>query len=434
MEEDKKNRVNQLERENMCLKRQIRELEEKKNSQEIIIDALVEQTKKLRETNKDYLTERKKGTFISTHTEQPIEINSNTIQIENTSMFSESNIGEKALTMKEPEVLQTEDVIETLTKQIITIFQPKEKNVDFKANSSFQKFVDYAESTFEFSLMNKKIFKAKNPLKMYIESNLEKIVKYLIDNINQFNLNQICSTFFLINSAIEYKHKLVIVHDCIVEISQYSKLPYLISALFNNHELENDILSIAISKILYHQCYVDKDIFADEEVQGYLALIEHNFSLEKPTISLWETPVSMLESVPMFNSVNGAMRVSNECIMAGFTIRAICHYLDWEYTYNTFIVETLGPRLKEKGVAVHAYYLGILAIDAYKAFGKHESVELVFQELLSIMGNDSDLSVICFLITKQFYEAEAECWFDNNISLLEKRGFSRKYLSEFLLL
>lgn len=319
-----------------------------------------------------------------------------------------------------------------LVSQIRDIFSPKSKNVDFKPNYTFKKFVDYAENSYEFSLMNKKVSKSKNPMKMFIEANLDRIVKFLVDNINILNLNQVCSSFFLINSEIEYKHKLVIVHDIILELDNYSKLGFICSALFNNLELKEDMFSKTVCKILFHQFCIDSKIFEDPEIIEYLNNIRENLELAPGEMKIWGSLSLFMHKGPVFS--NDKSYVRPEAIEKGFTLRMLCHYLDWNYTYNTFIVSTLYPRLSAERSPIFVYYFGILAVNGARMFKRDESVILMFEELRSILDWKDECSIIAYMILKQFFEVDCDIWIDKNKQAIKDLGFKISYLKNTLLL
>ena len=125
--------------------------------------------------------------------------------------------------------------ISNLGDEIVNIFSPSSnKRIEFKTNYTLQQFIDYIGNSFEFQLDIRKPHKIKNPIRGYVISNLDKIILYLMQNINILSLKNICTTLFYINNEIEQKHKLVILFDIILLLKERTKLLYIISALFNN--------------------------------------------------------------------------------------------------------------------------------------------------------------------------------------------------------
>ena len=311
-------------------------------------------------------------------------------------------------------------------------FKTKSKKTEFKMNFTFMKFIEYCENSYEFSLTNKKVAKSKNPLRQFILTNMDRILKFLIDNINTLNMNQLCSTFFLINSEIEYSHKLVIFHDIILELENCSKLIYIASALFNNLDFSCDLFSQLIKKILFHQVSIDCDLIRDGTVTEYFNLISENLALSPPDISLWESLSHFMVKHELFDTEK--LSIKAEAIEKGFMLRMVCHYLDWNYTYNTFIVTQLYPKIVSARSPIHVYYLGILTMNAYRLFGTHESVVSIFDELKGILEWNDQCSVVAYLILKQVYEVECEEWVQRNFENLTLKGFDIVYLKKVLLI
>lgn len=324
------------------------------------------------------------------------------------------------------------DEIDELVCQIKTIFIPKSKNIDFKMNYNFRKFVEYAEASYEFSLFNKKVVKQKNPIKQYLESNIDRIIKFLLDHINILNMNQICSTIFLITSEISYKQKLVFFHDIILELKDYLKLNLIAAALFNNLELESGLFSQVLKKIIFHQMCIDCDIFKDSEILGYLGLIRDNFALVPPDISLWDSLSHFLIRHKLFECSPKTVRA--ESIENGFILRMLCHFLDWDYTYNTFILKQLYPAILSEKCAIHVYYIGILMINAKREFGNDASILSLEEELKTILEWNEECSVAAYLILKQVREQDAQNWLENNREFVTSLGFQVSYLESMLLI
>lgn len=458
--ENPKTQIAKLERKIEYLKEKIDDLEAKRESQDIIIEALISQAKVARKkpgkprnegaarVKRPKVGPKDSSTDVDLYKTFPIsgDVYCESNGTEETSSAAggrvvpdyvgKERINQNAV-LDQADDLPTNLVLEAegLVRQIKDIFHPKSKTVDLKINYSFKRFVEYAESSYEFSLTNKKISKPKNPLKLYIEANLDKVIKYIMDNVNSLNLNQMCSTLFMINAEIEYKHKLIIAHDLLLVLESSSKILYIFSALFNNLELREDEFSLHIKKILYHQYCIDIDIYNDDTVIAYLELIKNNFSLQRPNVSLWESPRRFLvnESIFSFSKALGKAKVRCEYIEKGFMLRMLCHYMDWDFTYNQFIIIHLFPPLLNERSPVLVYYVGILVMNAYRVFGKDESVVSIFRELLNLMGDDSDTSIVCYLILKQTFEADCARWFENNQETLAERGFDTENLGNLLL-
>ncbi len=433
----------------------IKMLEDKITSQNIVINALILQVKNQKNTSDINVenTELIRKINISDNSVKKMNIFDETVKRIHISeepgkMLSVSEEPEKILNILEEsgkvmEVMPVKNSnnngdinvnYQELENDIKNIFVHKQKMADFKMNFCFKKFVEYAESYYEFLLTNKKISKLKNPFKLYIESNLDKIIKYLIDNINYLNLNQICSSLFMITYAIEYDHKLVIAHDILLEINNYTKLPFIFSALFNNIELRKDSISLLINKILYHQYCIDTDIFNDEIILGYFEIIKNNFDLEKPRVSLWKSLSDYLVPVTLFKSIRNVIQITNVAMENGYGLRILATYLDWDYTYNEFIVNMLSKAHKSNSQPIYIYYMGILAINALRMFGMTESVILILETISEYMIGCDECSIAAFLIVKQVFDDKAYVWLEKNKNSLSSQNIPVDLLKTLLIL
>lgn len=409
------------------LERTVSGLESELRSKEIVIDALIlklkSQTSEAR--IEDAGVKRRKQPTVE---EPPPGIET---CVENTEMTSTSEEKKDAFSLDDKKPVKKEE-LKNIETQIRKTFTPKSNKMEFRINFSFRRFIEYAEVSYEFSLFNKKIVRTKNPLKQFIETNIVKIIKYVIDNINSLNLNQICSTFFMINSEINYKHKLVVFHDIVLMLNDYSKLNFIASALFNNINLLGDVFSQLIRKIMYHQFCIDSNMFRGCDVVEYLCLVNDNFKLSAPEISLWSSLSHFLVKHELFDDAKKVVLVDS--IERGFCLRMVCHYIDWDYTYNTFILTQLYPKLISEKAAVHVYYMGVLMMNARRMFGNHESVEALIGVLFKILEWKDECSVAAYLILKQIHPIDAEDWMKNNEEDLKEQGYNIVYLKEFLLI
>lgn len=423
------------------LEKIIQNLNQQLESKEIIIDALISKLK-IKNTTNDFEENDKVKKLKTNENEEclpgiesypseeqekiPILIEDQPVENKNIDENNDITIQIKNK-IPENEVKKSE-----LISQIKSLFDQKSKNTEFKMNFSFEKFIEYAETSYEFSLFNLKVVSTKNPLKQYLKTHLDSLIKFILDNINDLNLNQICSSIFLLNSEMEYKHKLVVFHDVILELNDFSKLNFIASALFNNIALKTDVFSQIIRKIMYHQYCIDGEIFENTNILEYLDVIRANFALIAPEISLWDSLSHFLVNHNLFDQ--NKKIILSDSIERGFCLRMLCHYLDWDYTYNVFIVKQLYPKILLERGAIHVYYLGILMMNAKRILGEDESIFKLEETLMSILEWRDECSIVSYLILKQIKKAETDLWLDRNEDLILQKNFNKTYLKDFLLL
>lgn len=427
--QESENKVREMNKRISDLENTVKNLKTELMNKDIIIDALVTKLREKQDTDESKPESEP----------EPVKrIKKNTEEVtlpglEN--ILEESLVDDNDLTdhkvVSEPRNVPYSGTSELIT-QIKDIFIQKSKNIDFKLNYNFRKFVDFAETSYEFSLFNKKVFRIKNPLKQFLDANLDRIVKFIIENINFFNMNQICSTLFLINSEIPYKQKLIIFHDIVLVLENFSKLNFIASALFNNIDLEGDFFSQLIKKIMYHQICIDNKLINDSDVIEYYGLIRENFSLTPSDISLWDSLSHFLVAHSFFDQVKKTIKP--ESIEKGFALRMLASYLDWDYIFNSFIRTQLHPKIVSDRSPIHVYYMGILMMNARRFFGVCESVNIIEDEFRAILEWKDQCSVVSYLILKQVYPEDCESWINDNTKLIETIGFDITYLKSFFLL
>ncbi|ORD93577.1 hypothetical protein ECANGB1_1984 [Enterospora canceri] len=416
-------------RETETSSQRVRELEDHIASQNVVIHSLVEQIKQLQGSK------QVRTTPIYSHVDEIVDLPGISKKLkkeeskeEKMSTNSSSNTkneeaktpvqnkakrkGTKAVEEEEKKPTQFEELgIQDITKELTECFREKTKRTDFKDCCPIASFIEYAATSYEFKLENRKTHTIKNPMRMYIVSNLDGILYYIMQNINKLTLNEICSTIFYINCEIEPKQKMVIALDVIMYLKERSKMVYIISALYNNvfnskvgeETIYKTICSIC--SILQHQYYIETELYKNTPVMAYLNSIKTNFGVFKASENLYDLLDELLKDGPEKSVLNfDKGRINNSCEIRGWCIRAICHVLDWDYTHNTVLVE----KLKYKENPYHTLIAIYLAIDAFEKFGYDASVRTLTTELIFVMNGTSEIALLTYIFIREINTEKAE--------------------------
>ncbi|ORD98531.1 hypothetical protein A0H76_2323 [Hepatospora eriocheir] len=366
--------------------------------QEIIIDSLTNQIinmKKASEINVNKFNETDK---------------SNEIDKEEKSSDNNENV-KKIKKTTEKDLIETkfdEIGVKNLTKDILNIFNQKITIKEFNENFTIKEFTEYAKSDSNFNLTDKIMTRSKKPIRMYVMDNLDSIIRFIFTNINKYDLNRLCSTLYFINTEISPKRKLVIALDILMIVKQPSCILYLISALFNNdlvyNETDNELSKLSsrdlilkvLNSLFYHLLNLDMNLYENSNILKNLNRIKNNLSIKQPNENLYE----LLDKLLKLNYVNiidfENRRFNNEVNTAVSLVRTICRFLDWDYTYNTVILE----KLDIKNNPYHTYTLASLSVSAYSELGLVKSVKNIFNEFVFIMDKPCEVSYICYVILK----------------------------------
>ena len=261
-------------------------------------------------------------------------------------------------------------------------------------------------------------------MKLYVNQFQDKILTYLISNINVLSLREVCTTLFYINCEIEEKYKMVLAMDIILMLKERSKMLYILSALFKNVFSEgNDELSAAIMSIASHQYLIEMDLYQEnEEIKKFLEIIKTNFNLFKGAEGLFKMLDNLIlcdfskKTLAFYNLDNkdkcliNVINYDKTCIFYEYDIKAwvvrlICHILDWDFTYNKVILEKLN--IKEN--TYHTLIAIYLSIDAYYKFTiQDSSVKSLFTEFFYKMNDASEVSQLLYVFLKEIDEQKAE--------------------------
>lgn len=285
---------------------------------------------------------------------------------------------------------------------------PPKRLKELKPNSTPEEFIAYAEAASEFPTKPT----VKNPLRLYIETNTDAILKYVVDSIDHLTPRQLCPALLLVAQSLSYARRQIVFHD--IALHSTDKLAFAAAALFTT--FETDPLSQVIAKIAYRQLCIDAD---NADLGDAPAVLD----LAPPDVSLWDhLPLFLVPGV-LFG---GDMRVAPDAVQCGFALRLLCHYVDWDYTYNEFIVPQLHPYVLAEKCALHVYYLGILMMNARRLFGRDESVLAIERELLEILEWPGECALAAYLILKQTRNVGA--WMEAREDALRAEGYNMEYL------
>lgn len=299
----------------------------------------------------------------------------------------------------------------------------------FRDNVFIDEFVEYCGDVFLIKSFDDfvNITLPKN-LKKYLSENKQKIYKYLILNINNLSLNLICSTIILLSNEFSDYDKLIMIHDIILYTTIHSKILFIVFCLINSPDFfkncKDDILKDTLFNILCFQYIIDIDIHKSKKITNQYTLIKNKLGLDTHKV-LEDYLLNISCEIPVFNNY----KFNDELYKYIYSVRVLGHFLDWDYTYNTYIIENL---LKEVNPC-KIVYMGILAISSLRLFGRIESNTLIFTYVKNLIKGYDDLSLVSYLIIKQVDENYSEKYISVYDTKIKEIGFDVEYLKKFIL-
>ncbi|KAH9411716.1 hypothetical protein HK407_04g08270 [Ordospora pajunii] len=308
------------------------------------------------------------------------------------------------------------------------IFKAKKVQKPFKEAFTIEAFIVYCRDMHSFSLVNKSEGKSKKMFRCCIKQYVEKTTRHLMVNLNVYDLNTVCSAFNLLCGEMEYNHKLVIAHDVILLVEDFSRMPFIVSAVFNNQGIHSDVLGETISNIVMHQCDIDSEVYSNRpSLARYYARISANFGGQTDIRPLGSICSELISDLRVFEEGE----INETVFPRMYSVRALCHYMDWDYSYNEFVCGVLYPRLVERREAACVVYMFASVFNALRVFGEVESVRISLEKLKEMMHDDSELSAVCYMFIKQIDPDCAEQWFRMHGDRIA--GVSAEYLKDVLI-
>lgn len=293
-----------------------------------------------------------------------------------------------------------------LDKEVSEMFRSK-KEARFSGGFTFEGFVGHARRHHRFTLGNRADVEMEKTLSSGVRQHLDKIVRHLVVNVNKYDLNTICSSFNLMSGEIEYQYKLVISHDIVLFIDDFSRMPFIIAALFNNKDIGGDTVGRTLRQILGHQYMVDREMYRRfPRLVSWYDEMASNFEIEAQGQSLESTCGRLIGDFEVFEDG----RFNAGMFPNMYAMRMVSQYMDWDFTYNRFIQSNLYPKLQKSKRPLYAVYIFTLTFNALRTFGYVESVRVVMNKLCEMMGDSSELSAVIYLFMKQVDPERAGRW------------------------
>lgn len=438
-----------MEEELFQLKKKIKLLEEQLEDRNILIELLLNDIKKRKNQeiydsskrnkineNSNFETKSFNNKSNSIHNLQN-ENSTNNLQIKDYSVCASKNIENKNLENVKSEISITNDVIDDknyiskykLKDDLDNMFNKKKVTKIFRDNVFIDEFVDYCGDVFLIKSFDEFFVNSisKN-LKKYLSENKQKIYKFLILNINKLPLNIICSTMILLSSEFSEYDKLIMIHDIILYVNIHSKILFIVFCLINSPDFfqnhQEDILKDTVYNILCFQYLIDVDLHKNKKISTNFTTVKTKLGLDTHKV-LEDYILNISTDLPILES----LKFSDKMYKYIYAVRVLGHFLDWDYIFNVYIIEKLMIEINP----CKMIYLGILALNSLRLFGRIESNIIIFDFIKSFMRGSDEISIASYLIYKQVDEKNSFEYISNNENKLKEIGFDIEYLKKFIL-
>ncbi|KAG0436260.1 hypothetical protein DMUE_4314 [Dictyocoela muelleri] len=250
----------------------------------------------------------------------------------------------------------------------------------FKNNFNFNDFIAYLKSL-NIPLFKNHSFNTPKILTNFVSINYSGIHKFFIENLNN-SLHDSCLLAYILARESDFSKKLLLFHDIILFIDNFSKLIFIFACIFSKKTFDNhrstelkekngNWLYQTIRMIIENQLIIDKDLFSEPQNIEILEKIKKNYNLEPQYHDFYKC-------APIFAS---SKTVNEVC-----ALRIVAHYMDWDWSYNHLIVDILYPKYVLSKDQIILYLIGVVVSNGYRNIGLHESVRNVY-DFLEKEGN-----------------------------------------------
>ncbi|KAF7684102.1 hypothetical protein TCON_0706 [Astathelohania contejeani] len=301
-------------------------------------------------------------------------------------------------------VVQPSKEITELINYVIKAEDPPQ----FKPNASVLEFMEYCTLLGSPGIFDSSKVSLSKNLKTYIRNNKKGILKAVMERINDYKLLDIYNILSIVSYECGYVDKLIIIHDFFIFIKKTEYIIFLVYSILRNDCFRNDILGSTIKKMIEHQLSLEE--IGNDKLSLAINHIIDNLKLAPQKHDLEELVEDIFKEVAIFRDGE----ITNEAMGRALSIKLLCDYLDWDWTYNTFIVEK--SKLSNNS-EFFIFILGLLGLNAWVNFGFIESVSVIFNKMEEIMksnNNNIQIRIIAYLFVKLYKPNKAEEWVIKN--------------------
>jgi hypothetical protein len=308
-------------------------------------------------------------------------------------------------------------------KQVTPLFKP---NMDIDDFASF-----CSKNNISLILEQRKELRFNKTIKLYIKNNMKGILKYVFDRINDAKIYDTYSIFYCIQGELSYSVKVIILHDLFLFCADPSVILMLAFTIFQSSTFQNDLLSVCIKRLLGYQYLIEKDIYKEHpDIVKALDIIKDRMKFDSEYFDIREYCETLVVDEPIFS----CGEVNEELVARGSAIKLLCNFVDWDWTYNSFIVEFLMGKLLSEEKPSYLYYIGVLTLNGMRLFGLHGSVKVLIGEIEKYLNSNAiTLGIVSYLFIKQIKPLMADRWMESRLDeVKEDININAQYLRTYI--
>lgn len=309
-------------------------------------------------------------------------------------------------------------------------FNPKPTaNPPFKINAKLDEFFDFVSNTYV-PFVHDRESSLHRLLVTYVKNNTDGIIKQIFHDfiVNEIDgtekipmklsesaIKLVFSLFYMLGQALPLKNCLILVQDLFVFCSDFELVFFWSYAVLRKHKFPNTFSTFNTSQSLSGQKILSDTLRLLLSYQGTIMLHQNKSALTskilidlnlKDEFDLKPILTSLLEA----NSGDFPEKLS--------ALRCVTSFMDWNWTFNYFIIRVLIPRLvalfeneaeylsqkapqeqynpirqsKYDQISIFVAYIGVLMDLGHRQIGPHKSVSVLCDLLKKILDGNVKLS------------------------------------------
>lgn len=306
---------------------------------------------------------------------------------------------EKKAVPYSPRVQEAEEASDAL----FVLENNKNTKVDklFKLNFKLDDYVEYTCSLFvPYICDDKRRYKISKNHALYIKTNKRGIHKHIFKGINTREIEKTWVLLYNMGTVADYGEICTIIHDLFLFVDDFEHVFYFSYALLHDKELKSDILSRTITMLLSYQALIMKETNKNAKI-----------------VTMIQNEVDLFVKFDVGEIYNAILEDDNLSEANISSIRIICSFMDWDWTFNHFVIRKLYKQFGNTKNPALLGYLGAVLMLGYKNFGLHESVQSILDVFKGLLQEDAnELGLIACSYVKNLDFNFASEWFKNHFN------------------
>ena len=314
---------------------------------------------------------------------------------------------------------RTDDLVDAARHQIVSLLGRRTpRPLPFRPAFTFKEFFAYCSRLGYKTETCLEKLRIASGVKNYIDLNKRSLVYYFSENMDTMPLHESFCFLAVLSRAVDLPTKLAVFYNLLLVLSNPHLLLHLAYPVFCDEKPEATTVWNTTRKILCFQLSIDTSVFADQRIRDSLGRIAGALSLVPAKEDLAGYTTRMLDGMSP-----DLERLGEDDACEIFSLQLVCLFLDWEWCFEFLVRRHLYEAFANSRDPKILYLIGTAASVGLALVGRHASVMAIFDEMKAAMGGeDAVLGLVGCYFVERVDPMFSRKWLAANAKELGERG------------